>query len=75
MAQDYDETYEYDEDHEEDEYDEDHPDEDENEDEETPEYTGFMAILHDEQMEPHVHLGILLAVTFVVAIIVKIIGL
>ena len=59
MSEDYDDEY-----YEEDEYEEDEV-----------EHTGFMAILHDEEMEPHVHLGILLGVTFIVAIIVKIIGL
>jgi len=38
--------------------------------EEEKEYTGLMALLHDEKMQPHVHLAILLIVTFIVAIIV-----
>ena len=49
--------------------------EDEYEDDEEEEYTGIMALLHDQEKEPHVHLGILLIVTFIVAIIVKIAGL
>jgi hypothetical protein len=56
------------------EYDEEYYDEDEYEEEEV-EYTGIMALLHDQEKEPHVHLAILLSVTFIVAIIVKIIGL
>jgi len=43
--------------------------------EEDVEYTGIMALLHDEEKEPHVHLGILLILTFIVAVVVKIAGL
>ncbi len=60
------EEYEYDEG--EDEYSGDYGEEDEKE------YTGLMALLHDEKMQPHVHLAILLTVTFIVAIIVYIAG-
>ncbi len=59
MSEDYEEEY----------------DEDDEYEEEDVEYTGFMALLHDPEKEPHVHLGILLCVTFVVAVIVKIIGI
>lgn len=59
------------------EYEEEEYEEDEYEEEE--EYTGIkgmiMALLQDQEKEPHVHLGILLIVTFVVAIIVKVAGL
>lgn len=55
------------------EYEEEYYDEDEYEEEQ--EYTGIMALLHDQEKEPHVHLGILLIVTFIVAVIVKIVGL
>ena len=51
-----------------------HEEEDEYEEEDI-EYTGIMALLHDEEKEPHVHLAILLILTFVVAAVVKIIGL
>lgn len=55
-------------------YEDEYYDEDEYEEEEV-EYTGIMALLHDQEKEPHVHLAILLCVTFVVAVIVKLIGL
>lgn len=60
------------EDHEEEYYED---EEDEEYEEEEVEYTGIMALLHDEEKEPHVHLGILLIVTFIVAVIVKIAGI
>lgn len=50
-------------------------DEEDEEEEEEVEYTGIWALLHDEEKEPHVHLGILLFVTFIVAVVVKVIGL
>ena len=60
------------------EYEEEEYDEDEYEEEEE-EYTGIIgmikALLHDQEKEPHVHLGILLIVTFIVAVIVKVAGL
>ena len=56
-----------------DDYEEEEYDEDEYEEEK--EYTGIMALLHDQEKEPHVHLGILLIVTFIVAVVVKIVGL
>ena len=69
MEEEY-EDEEYDEEDEDDE-----EEEDEDDEEEEVEYTGIMALLHDQEKEPHVHLGILLIITFIVAIIVKVAGL
>lgn len=38
------------------------------------EYTGLMALLYDEKKEPHLHLAILLTITFIVAVIVYVAG-
>ncbi len=48
--------------------------EDYEEEDDEKEYTGIWALLHDEEKEPHVHLAILLIVTFIVAAIVYALG-